>query len=195
MSIQADNWAREEHATAIAERRGCYHCLGLACGIQAAKQDGRVVGFPPDLSGNFMILNGTRFRVINAWTETEAGDGRKRWGIVTEGEEQPAAPADATAPEPYRYTGPLTDPGGFLAAFKELTDQTANVNPPDNPITPEERTQGAQWIERPSGPPVRVDGPGCTPAVPATFLDEVEGAMGSSYRSPVRRFVEEQEEG
>ena len=54
---------------------------------------------PAPVVGNQMIVNGKRYRVINAWTETEASDGRKRWGIVTEDAEvQPAPPADATAP-------------------------------------------------------------------------------------------------
>ena len=46
------------------------------------------------MTENFMVINGERFRVINAWTETEASDGRKRWGIVTE----PMVPDDAPAP-------------------------------------------------------------------------------------------------
>ena len=53
------------------------------------------------MSQNYMVINGERYPVINAWVEVESpSDGRKRWGIVTEpGEEvQPAAPAGATHP-------------------------------------------------------------------------------------------------
>lgn len=71
-------------------------------------------------------------------------------------EEQPAAPADATAEdEGEPLIKPLT---GFdlqmLARYRGPSD----VQP-----------QG-QYIERPSGPPVRVDGPGCTPAVPPPVI-------------------------
>jgi hypothetical protein len=34
--------------------------------------------------GQHLVLEGKVLRVINAWEETEASDGRKRWGIVTE---------------------------------------------------------------------------------------------------------------
>jgi hypothetical protein len=53
--------------------------------------------------GNYMVINGMRYPVINSWVESGRGgaDGRLRWGIVTEGEteEQPPA-ADATPPLP-----------------------------------------------------------------------------------------------
>lgn len=43
----------------------------------------------PLMLGHHLIIDGKRLRVINAWTETEADDGRKRWGIVTEEEACP----------------------------------------------------------------------------------------------------------
>jgi hypothetical protein len=47
--------------------------------------------------GHHLIIDGKERRVINAWPETEASDGRTRWGIVTEETEvQSAAPTDAT---------------------------------------------------------------------------------------------------
>ena len=36
--------------------------------------------------GNYMVINGVRYPVINSWVESH-GEGRRRWGIVTEGEE------------------------------------------------------------------------------------------------------------
>lgn len=39
--------------------------------------------------GNYMVINGVRYPVINSWVESESSsDGRKRWGVVTEGEEK-----------------------------------------------------------------------------------------------------------
>jgi hypothetical protein len=47
--------------------------------------------------GNYMVINGVRYPVINSWVDAgPAGDGRRRWGIVT-AEEQPAQLAGATA--------------------------------------------------------------------------------------------------
>jgi len=233
------------------------------------------------VTDNYMMINGARYPVINAWVETDANDGRKRWGIVTEGEEQPAAPAEATAqknalnsccegrsglhttdcpenqPAPAGATAPdqsckkcgrtfvddgkfvdsaaqsgdmpfcktcvswchdteiadhwcmvdqwrqdeqsgmpvgepappadatayadfIRKSGSFLEGFRAITEQVSAGNPADDPITPEEHAQGAQWIERPSGPPVRVDGPGCTPVeVPNDAGDMVR--TGSLY--------------
>lgn len=61
------------------------------------------------ISDNYMILNGERFPVINAWVETEAADGRKRWGIVTE---TAATPPCEAAPNPahFRQSGPIITP-------------------------------------------------------------------------------------
>lgn len=36
--------------------------------------------------GNYMMINGERYVVINSWVEVSAADGRMRWGIVTEDE-------------------------------------------------------------------------------------------------------------
>jgi len=55
--------------------------------------------------GQHLVLGGKVLRVIGAWQETEASDGRARWGIVTEGEEQPVPPAEATAREPMKIRG------------------------------------------------------------------------------------------
>lgn len=227
------------------------------------------------MNDNYLMINGVRYPVINSYVEVESRDeGRKRWGIVTEGEEhpapQPVAPADATPtpalfatctpnsmpqaghvefgyelnvmddqlellatldlPDWHKFrpasaghrliemgymihpdarngervngwsevppfgswmarvvrldeTGRPTEqpaeattfrPSGFLQALKDVTDQTADVNPAHDPITPEERAQGAQWIERPSGPPIRVDGPGCTPYTVINMPTEAE---------------------
>lgn len=85
-------------------------------------------------------------------------------GHQYEAEEQPATPADATAtPEAYRYTGPLTDASGFLQAFKDIANATADGNPAHDPITPEERAAGAQLV----------DGPGCTPRKAPDFVVDV----------------------
>lgn len=53
----------------------------------------------PLLRGQHMILDGRLLRVVGAWEEVDRGDGRVRWDIVTEAEEQPDTPADATAPQ------------------------------------------------------------------------------------------------
>lgn len=100
--------------------------------------------------GNYMVINGMRYPIINSWVDVTSGE-RKRWSIVTEGgepvqltewerelvqsatqetEEQPFA-ADATVPLP-------PGAGGFLRAFRDVTCATTNVNPVDDPITPEE---------------------------------------------------------
>jgi hypothetical protein len=51
--------------------------------------------------GNYMVINGVRYPVINSWVDVgPTNDGRRRWSIVTaEGtaEVQPAPPAEATA--------------------------------------------------------------------------------------------------
>lgn len=36
--------------------------------------------------GNYMVINGVRYPVINSWVESgPTGDDRMKWGIVTEG--------------------------------------------------------------------------------------------------------------
>jgi hypothetical protein len=86
---------------------------------------------------------------------------------VKKGEEQPAAPADATsAPAPTVFDEAAKDPrinpgreaflGGVLQHFREATEATSDVNPADDPITPEEHAQGVRLVDRPSGPPFRV---------------------------------------
>lgn len=126
MSLRADNWAREEHATAIAERRGCWHCWGIAQAVNAAKKGHVPAAFPTEadmIGGNVMFLNGKRYAVINAWTETEATDGRKRWGIVTEGEEQPAAPAGATPADACKKCGrTFVEDGKFVDSAARCGD-------------------------------------------------------------------------
>ena len=81
------------------------------------------------MNDNYMIVNGTRYPVINSWVEVESpSDGRRRWGIVTDpgtevpttgAEEhpapQPAAPAEATADDACRKCGrTFIEDGKFL---------------------------------------------------------------------------------
>lgn len=109
--------------------------------------------------------DGEIIRFTYDWTDPEDGTVTRGAGRLVlqdlpdpRAEEQPAAPADATAPSGFGM------PDSFLEGFRRIANATAAGNPADDPITPEERAEGARWIERPSGPPVRVDGPGCTPA-------------------------------
>lgn len=66
-------------------------------------------------------------------------------------EEQPVVPADATA--------------GLTEWESDLVQADAEGRVPE--AAPD--GYSARWIERPSGPPVRVDGPGCTPATVREF--------------------------
>jgi hypothetical protein len=171
--------------------------------------------------GQHLVLEGKVLRVINAWQETEATDGRTRWGIVTEGEEQPAAPADATAPEAsckkcgrtFVDDGKFVDSAARYADFPycrtcvdrchdtEIADHWCEIDQHRQerqaaPVLPSEaeladrifgagtaETLGtkARYVERPSGPPVRiVDGPACMPAAVPNESGELVRA-GSLY--------------
>jgi len=115
--------------------------------------------------GQHLVLEGKVLRVINAWRETEATDGRARWGIVTEGEEQPAAPADATTCTP-NCDGSDMCTGGKEPAPFVLPSEAELADRIFGPGTAETLQTRARYLERPSGPPVRIaDGPGCTPAI------------------------------
>lgn len=59
--------------------------LDLVDEILKAAEDAEGALPIPLMLGHHLIIDGKRLKVINAWTETEAEDGRKRWGIVTEG--------------------------------------------------------------------------------------------------------------
>ncbi len=39
---------------------------------------------------DFMMIRGRRYPIKDSWIEIESSDGRKRWGVVTEGEEHPS---------------------------------------------------------------------------------------------------------
>jgi hypothetical protein len=39
---------------------------------------------------DYMVINGTRYRITSCWPEAKACDGRTRWGVVTEGEDRPS---------------------------------------------------------------------------------------------------------
>ena len=194
MSTRADDWCREEHATAIAERRGCWHCWGVAQAINAAKKGHVLAGFPTenDLRQNYMVINGERYPVINAWVEVESpSDGRKRWGIVTEpgtevqSEQQPAAPTGATVSN-CMQRAELHLPHEWHAREHAYwcKGDPAPEGPPSTGFRPPDRLtrgylgllqqvqDGPRYVERPSGPPVRVDGPGCTPLTVRTVPDE-----------------------
>ena len=45
-----------------------------------------VTGIIPDepVTGDWLILRGRRYAVVNSWKEVESKDGRARWGIVTD---------------------------------------------------------------------------------------------------------------
>lgn len=69
--------------------------------------------------GNYLVVNGVRYPVINSWVETEGG-GRKRWGIVTEGEmhavqtgRQPERAGASVAPPCTRCDGTPTEHIGW----------------------------------------------------------------------------------
>jgi hypothetical protein len=116
----------------------------------------RAVGYP----------DGEIVRYTWDWTDPETGEVTRGAGrLVYEplpdprAEVQPAPPAEATA-DPFTTIASIDmnaprQPSGYDAYVAGRFLQPAE----------DESTTGERWIERPSGPPVKVvDGPGCTPA-------------------------------
>lgn len=75
--------------------------------------------------------------------------------------EQPASPAGATVDQ--KRIVPIGAPFPGFPSEAELADRIFG------PGTAESLGTAARYIERPSGPPIRVDGPGCTPATVREF--------------------------
>lgn len=80
---------------------------------------------------NYMVINGERYPVINAWVETDSGDGRKRWGIVTEAPSIPPCEVPVGCARPGCGESPTAHLGFVLGHQYE-----AEVQPAQQPVAP-----------------------------------------------------------
>lgn len=173
---RADEWAAEEHATAVREQRGCWHCLAIAQGMRWAAQGGIPLtpdpNSPPegwvwvgDLSGwEIVPIDQDGIAMAHPGLELRHRCGRR-----------------VQQPE----SGITGDGAAFLGNLVEncVEENDGHTCTPHQP-SPEHQARVARWMAaagmEPSGDvaqdqlalvramvskgPRTVDGPGCTPA-------------------------------
>ena len=196
---RADEWAAEEHAEAVQEGRGCWHCWAIAEGIQEKKRGSVPVSFaPPAGLPNSEVLLPPPAGQPESELQKVAREVLTDLGYVWLGDlsgvevvpvvrDTPGGPplrlelAHRVCPQrvPITWDGIADDGSAFLGnivqtAVKFMEGHACTPHTP----SPEHQERVRQWQDTasrapaPAGEPV--DGPGCTPFVPGlltTFRD------------------------
>lgn len=114
--------------------------------------------------GNYLVINGEQYPVINCWVEMQSNDGRTRWGIVTEPSITPPCETPVGCARKGCGESPAAHIGLLLGHQYEAEEQP--VAPADaTPVQEKTAVDQPYGLERASATPRMVDGPGCTPAV------------------------------
>lgn len=203
---RADEWAAEEHATALREDRGCWHCWGIAQGISAARKGSVAASFPTaeERDGSPLPEGYVWLGALSGWEvgimSRHSHDGGLAVCLYHRcGWAEPIAPC-GIAEDHSVYLGNLVE-----RAREVAEEHTCAPHEPSE----EHKARVAEWTkqaddlastERVSGSPVQrpgrllyadapglitpqhrpVDGPGCTPALVPGVLRSVHAFNSGS---------------